>query len=524
MTPSDDITRRLTAANPVPSVNSLVPAIAEATEFLAIVKEIEVTEAAAQATDPLGSGSGSEPSRGPHQSKIDEELGADLIFDELRPHRERSAPAKRRHLVGVVASVAATTLVLIGALVVTDRNRSEDVSDPVFSPSVTVPSVSSPGLDDDVNFGRAPVWGSGQQVFSVTVGGPGLVAVGKSHPDRPETPLAVWTSVDGVDWSRVPHDEAVFGGPDKQWMWSVTAGGPGLVAVGAASSGTDEDAAVWTSVDGITWSRVPHDQAVFGGATMLSVTVGGPGLVAVGNSKSGGPDSVAAVWTSVDGVTWLRVPHDEAVFGGPDEQWMNEVIVGGPGLVAVGTDGRGAWDNNGGLVAAVWTSVDGVTWSRVPHDEAVFGQPDGASPAMIRVAAGGLGLVAVGSSNDNRAVVWISVDGIAWSRIPLDEGIFGDGGFIFDLTAGGPGLVAIGNSNSVATAFTSVDGITWSKVPLLDEAGDPALFYAGYGWNVISTGSGFVAIGEHSSEAALWTSVDGIAWSRVTHEAITEAD
>ena len=41
---------------------------------------------------------------------------------------------------------------------------------------------------------------------------------------------------------------------------------------------------------------------------MLKVTAGGPGLVAVGESNSN-----AAVWTSVDGIAWSRgVPDDEA--------------------------------------------------------------------------------------------------------------------------------------------------------------------------------------------------------------------
>jgi len=120
-----------------------------------------------------------------------------------------------------------------------------------------------------------------------------------------------------------------------------------------------------------TWSRVPHDEAVFGGEgtqTMSSVTAGGPGLVAVGGDglhQSGH----AAVWTSVDGITWSRVPHDEAVFGGAGEQWMGTVTAGGPGLVAVGWDLAFPWDS----VAAVWTSPDGVTWSRVSDDEGVFG-------------------------------------------------------------------------------------------------------------------------------------------------------
>ena len=49
-----------------------------------------------------------------------------------------------------------------------------------------------------------------------------------------------------------PHDEAVFGGEDSQEMTSVTAGGPGLVAVGSDASGGVPDGAVWTSPDGIT--------------------------------------------------------------------------------------------------------------------------------------------------------------------------------------------------------------------------------------------------------------------------------
>ena len=153
-------------------------------------------------------------------------------------------------------------------------------------------------------------------------------------------------------------------------MNSVTAGGPGLVAVGWDGVGDfssvlrdPNSAVVWTSVDGITWSRVPHDEAVFGtadkGQNMTSVTVGGPGLVAVGTERIGPDEAVgmvaedhipdrfrAAVWTSVDGITWSRVPHDEAVFGAETGQWMWGVTAGGPGLVAIGNVFQGdaaAW-------------------------------------------------------------------------------------------------------------------------------------------------------------------------------------
>jgi hypothetical protein len=69
---------------------------------------------------------------------------------------------------------------------------------------------------------------------------------------------------------------------------------------------------------------------------MASVIAGGPGLVAVGHERLGDWDT--AVWTSADGITWSRVPHDEAVFGGEGDQRMASVIAGGPGLVVVGSD------------------------------------------------------------------------------------------------------------------------------------------------------------------------------------------
>jgi hypothetical protein len=79
-------------------------------------------------------------------------------------------------------------------------------------------------------------------------------------------------------------------------MLSVTAGGPGLVAVGFdLLDDCGWDSAVWTSPDGLTWSRVPDERNCNDGPydRMLSVTVGPSGLVAVGEEHY--PDA-AAVW------------------------------------------------------------------------------------------------------------------------------------------------------------------------------------------------------------------------------------
>ncbi len=310
---------------------------------------------------------------------------------------------------------------------------------------------------------------SGGVMNSVTAGGPGLVAVGSATESEEREVAAVWTSVDGIAWSRVPHDESVFGGESDFFgvvMNSVTVGGPGLVAVGDVISGqgASSNAVVWTSPDGITWSRVPHDDAIFGRkelgrccTAMSSVTAGGPGLVAVGiDWLTDTERGHATVWTSVDGMTWSRVPHDEAVFG---DAGMHSVTAGGPGLVAVGSAGLG----DDASVAAVWTSVDGVTWSRVAHDETVFGRGEGPSGSggsgMGSVTAAGNGLVAVGDEfvrNTNlpyrgwvtAAAVWTSPDGVEWSRVPHDPSVFEapsrPEALMNGVAAGGPGVVVVG--------------------------------------------------------------------------------
>jgi len=485
-----------------------------------------IAEAPSQVTSLLGH---------PHQEGGDSEPGDQSLDRTVESNKlsedgsnvearwedvEKRAPSERSRWSGVAIAAAAAILVVVGVVFVADRDDRDVVTesastpaeaDPVPSPSVTDRPVSSPGaaepvvppsVFDPVSSYRWSLVASGccpggasadGAMGDVTVGGPGLVAVGSDGSDDFLSDAAVWTSVDGITWSRLPHDEEVFGGG---WMESVTEGGPGLVAVG--SSGSNEErglvgrAAVWTSADGITWSRVPHDEAIFGGTSMNGVIAGGPGLVAVGG------DGDAAVWTSVDGLTWSRVPHDEEIFGGPGEQWMGNVTVGGPGLVAVGVSRR---IDETASAAVVWTSVDGISWSRVHHEEAVF---DG-ELYMGGVTAGGPGLVAVGGDGD--AVVWTSVDGITWSRVPRDDSVFGGPGDQepASVTVGGPGLVAVGMegycecsvsespNGYVPVVWTSVDGVTWSRVPY-DEAvfGDHSQLTV---TSVTAGGPGLVAVG-----------------------------
>ena len=306
------------------------------------------------------------------------------------------------------------------------------------------------------------IFGDGQMA-SVAASEMGVVAVGVSglaelHP-------VVWLSPDGLSWTRLSHDGSVFG--DDALMRSVVAYDGGFVAVGSVDSGGDADAAVWVSPDGLSWTRVPHDESVFGGEAdqlMVSVAAFDDGLVAVGESSSVF-EIDAAVWTSADGLSWIRVLPDESIF---DDAVTVDVTAFGGGIAAVGFD-----VSDGDADAAVWTSSDGVDWERVSHDEVVFGG-DG-DQIMVSVASFDRGLAAVGfdvSGGDTDAAVWISRDGATWTRVPHDESIFGAGedghAEMTSVTAFDVGLVAGGieqrEGDGDAVVWTTSDGLTWERV------------------------------------------------------------
>ena len=129
-------------------------------------------------------------------------------------------------------------------------------------------------------------------------------------------------------------------------MHGVAAAGPGFVAVGEENWGGVP--AIWTSVDGVSWTRAALDARTFHNGTMLSVTDVGSGAVAVGANAHASGGTGAAVWVSADGISWSPIA-DPTTLGGPAT--IGGVAAGPAGLVAVGTG-----EAEGGANAAAWLS------------------------------------------------------------------------------------------------------------------------------------------------------------------------
>jgi hypothetical protein len=252
--------------------------------------------------------------------------------------------------------------------------------------------------------------------------GDGLVVLAngmRSGPEGSSPPPLVWTSEDGGSWSRVATEMTGFGEGDR--IAAAATFGSSIVAIGSDAAGHVQWTA--TSNDGRTWIPARDSADAFAGYLVADLTAGGPGLVAVGTLVTGEND--AAVWTSMDGTSWDRVV-DDATFGGPGNQWIEGVASGPGGTVAVGN----SYVEGAGVRGAMWVSPDGATWARVADEDdtlfAAFAPGANESAVTIQdVAAVGPGFVATGAlvlPDGDLGAIWISPDGRTWMRIDEVEG------------------------------------------------------------------------------------------------------
>lgn len=442
--------------------------------------------------------------------------GSDPVGDEVTDigHLDehvsegRASSTKRSWRSPLVGAAAAAVLVILLLVTQTDDSSKQNiVTDDQEQPDVEDDRPED-GQTLDEN-GASPTgeeFPSGSVLFSVAASDSLLVAVGADNVyccataanGQPvdDSSAAVWTSTDGVNWFRVPHDESVFGGPGGQLMSSVTVTPGGFVAAGIDTGRTQSDAAIWTSPDGLTWSRVPDTEAVLGGAGQQSISIvasSSSGLVALGFDEEYAErgSNGTALWISADGLVWTEVAPgpDLGVDQGPTLGRIRTSVVGAPsGFIAFGS-------------SAVWQSADGTIWS----PSSIPPLPSGVS----RVIADGDGYLAV---DEDEVRVWRLVDGSEWT-LQADDGPLLAGATIEALTLFNGGYVGVGLGGE-GSEFHGVAG------PILNgAAAADSLVVAPTSETGLITAEQWtfaVVVGESSSDAVISIVDEVRGWDGVT--------
>jgi hypothetical protein len=287
----------------------------------------------------------------------------------------------------------------------------------------------------------------GAQVDEVVDGPAGLLALGRTPGCAddgtgctPEPATALWTSVDGLVWSRVDLGKA-FGGAA---VGDVSAGPKGYMAVSLSTDDAASAAAVWLSSDGQNWHSASLLPATFQDAYLARGTVLSDGFLLAGRIGSVAgwgagsfPWTTPAVWWSADGAAWSRVALAAAKAASQAEAAVTTIAEGK--LVAH----VGSWDctcpPDGDGQA--WTSSDGRTWKAAGSQFP--------SPAVV-LSDGRQALQVVAS--DAGLTVAVSSDGFKWARVvesgsgpaDLSDEAYGPGGLLVEDSNGGLWLAVIG--------------------------------------------------------------------------------
>jgi hypothetical protein len=212
--------------------------------------------------------------------------------------------------------------------------------------------------------------------------------------------------------------------------------------------------------------------------------------------------------------TTLPLERWQQANGSPSDDHLQAVTATESRLIAVG------YTSGDDIDPSVWLSADGVNWTRVARNQII---PGGlGSQRMDSVTGWPGGLVAVGINDDN-AAVWTSASGAEWSPVGRDEEVFGGAGdqIMNCVVYGDVGFVAVGSDSNGgdldAAVWASVDGNAWNRV------GHDEDVFGGDGdqvMNAVAFGNGlYVAVGHSSTDnesvAAVWISSDGFTWSRI---------
>ena len=93
-----------------------------------------------------------------------------------------------------------------------------------------------------------------------------VFAVRAFHDERFGDPVpvrgAIWTSLNGLVWERVPEGRLPDLADENVRLLGVTTGGQGLIAVGFRGEGDQLDAVVWASTEGETWQLATDQEGV----------------------------------------------------------------------------------------------------------------------------------------------------------------------------------------------------------------------------------------------------------------------
>jgi hypothetical protein len=321
-------------------------------------------------------------------------------------------------------------------------------------------------------------------------------------------------------------------GPGLTRIVDIASRPSGLVAVGSVTTNGTRVPALWSSSDGVRWTRLQtQPKSPYGFESELTTVAATPDgrVAAIGQAVGGAHGNPRIGSWYLDGSTLREVVAPVELYGGPRQGSVDQMAAGPTGFVIAGT----RTDRNNRTGAAVWTSPDA-------HDEFVIDDTDRALESQpgeivraIGAAGSANGYLAVGDRTaqgriDDDALAWTSADGRRWSRVQAAPAVFGGSGAELAqlATNWGRGWAAAGvvdhDGLTSLVVWTSTDGVTWRRTELTSLGRDPDPLSA---VTSLTTDGDKLLLGARLGERFVAaSSTDGAQWTPIGLPVLASAD
>jgi hypothetical protein len=361
--------------------------------------------------------------------------------------------------------------------------------------------------------GSVPVSnGASRGLAGLAVAGSGFIAVrpgtapsGPGNPSQAVKPAGiVYASANGLSWQYAATLTSAYG----VQISAVKGSAGGYAVLGRGPGGTMYG---YTSADGAHWKPATSFGPAPGTITGTTITASGVQIA------TGATGTTTAQWpylaVAVPGHTPRAISIARIAGGTINPAGVNAVAASGSRQVAVGAAGGtlAVWSRTAGgsFTAGTWATAGGEP------------RPVDGVQSLTSVVHGPAGWLATGNALAGTTpypVLAASPDGRSWGPVQV-AGLTRAHLAAAQAAADDSRYVIVGSATTSAgtfpVAWTSRDLRTWTRAAG-PAAGGIAARDPGQMLGVAAGSSGFVAVGTHGIDPAVWTSADGRHWAAHT--------
>jgi len=194
--------------------------------------------------------------------------------------------------------------------------------------------------------------------FSSPTGGKLLVYNNKiwlleGFSSGPSSSNNVYNSTDGINWSQVSNSGTKYSA--RHFFDAIVFDNKMWVIGGLSNSSTTGLSDIWSSTDGVNWTQSTPSGTFFNGRFHHKLAVLGSKMYLIGGADNGGSNYYGDVWSTTNGVNWTKDANDGAFFAA---RYSHEVVVANNTMYLIG-------GQSSSILGDVWKSTNGTNWTQV---------------------------------------------------------------------------------------------------------------------------------------------------------------